>query len=501
MSKDEKRYFTQMVKGSSGGRNNLGLQLFKLINENLSKNNEEIDSKITFTKNKSKLKNNLYNQLLEITSNYSLEKSLYPKLRIQLNKIDLLYNRGMHGATLKLVNATIKQAESIEANKILVELYEYKMNLLQHQNAKIEDSQKISEKGRMAMGKAEAEFESYKLLTDAFVVNRMLGIRKNKKYDKHYKELIEKASQIEKPTSSFKTKYYINSLNSIYHSYYGNEIEEHEATRKTYLLFEESPLVRKYNSASYIVTLNNHAVSKLKIKDYAGAIELFNQMNTDGLSNFEKMTIFQFRAANQLSAYIALGDIENIVGFVKEVVKGLDMHERYFSDLFKVITLINLAEYYFWKKDYGKAKQYTNRLLNESYSNVRRDVVRFAHTFNLIICFESGDMIYLQYLLKTFKTTRKLKNKTRTELWVIQFMEEVLKTVKLANSFYVNKELELLKIVKKHGRSSKSINLQSFDFLVWMRLKTDKKSLREIREEFNTKELTDYVEDRIKQLS
>ena len=45
MSKDEKRYFTQMVKGISGGRNNLGLQLFKIINNNLHKSNEEIDQK------------------------------------------------------------------------------------------------------------------------------------------------------------------------------------------------------------------------------------------------------------------------------------------------------------------------------------------------------------------------------------------------------------------------------------------------------------------------
>ena len=172
MSKDEKRYFTQVVKGISGGRNNLGLQLFKIINDNLQKENREIDRKITFTKNKSKLKNNLYHQLLEITTSHSLEKNLYPKLRVQLNKIGLLYDRGLRKAALKLVNETLKQAESIEANKILVELYEYKISLVQSQNLTVENSHQLTVKGREAMKKAEEEFESFKLLSDGFVIQR-----------------------------------------------------------------------------------------------------------------------------------------------------------------------------------------------------------------------------------------------------------------------------------------------------------------------------------------
>ena len=501
MSKDEKRYFTQMVKKGSGGRNHLGLRLFKLINDNLLKDNEEIDKKITFTKNKSKLKNSLYNQLLEITSNYSLEKSLYPKLRIQLNKIDLLYNRGMHKATLKLVDSTIKQAESIEANKILVELYEYKMNLLQHQNASIEDSHKYSKKGREAMEKAEAEFESYKLLTDAFVINRILGVRKNKKYDKYYEKLHEKAKQIENSASSFKTKYYINSLNSSFYTYHGNEIEGLKAVEKTYLLFEESPLLKKYNTRSYNTTLNNYGVSKLNIKDYVGAIDLFNKMITNGLSNYDKMSVFQFRASNQLSAYIALGDLQTAAKFVKEIEVDLPKYERYFTDLFKVVIFINLSEFYFWRKEFSKAKLYINRLINESYTNVRRDIVRFAYTFNLIICFESGDFTYLQYLLNNFKTTKKLKNKTITETWILHFMEEVLKRTNLTPSFYIKKEIELLNRVLKYGKSPKSINLISFDFLFWMRIKSDHRTFKEIRKEINTKELSVYVKDRIRQLS
>ncbi|MCO6501134.1 MAG: hypothetical protein J5I47_12270 [Vicingus serpentipes] len=181
MTRDEKRYFTQTLKEVNGRKNNLRLRLFDLINNNLIESNEEIDSKITFAKNKSKLKHHLYNQLLEIISNYSLEKTLYSKLRIQLNKIDLLYSRGMHRATLKLVNATIKQAESIEANKILMELFEYRIRLLQYQNSKPEDSYDLSKKAREALQKVIEEFEIFKLLTDTFVTKRVLGEKKNEK--------------------------------------------------------------------------------------------------------------------------------------------------------------------------------------------------------------------------------------------------------------------------------------------------------------------------------
>ncbi|MCO6501135.1 MAG: hypothetical protein J5I47_12275 [Vicingus serpentipes] len=322
-----------------------------------------------------------------------------------------------------------------------------------------------------------------------------------RKYDNYFIQLHEKASQIEGQASSFKAKSQLNNLNSLFYTYYGNNLEASKYSHKLYLLFEEHPIIKKYNVNGYNLAINNYAVSKLHMNDFEGAIKLFNQLDSKEVSNYEKMLVFQYKAGNQLSAHLALGNINSISTFIKEIEDGLLVYEKYLSDLFKVIILTNLSEYYFWAKNYRKAKRYTSNLLNEAYSEIRKDIIRFMYTFNLIISFESGDYDHLNYLLRSYQLNSKLKNKNILERWIESFIEEALKTTKLTASFYVNKELELLNFALKTESLKEGFDLKKFNFLIWIRMKTDTKSLKEIRYEFNTKDLTGYAKDRAKQLS
>ena len=500
MSKDEKRYFTQMVKGISGGRNNLGLQLFKIINNNLHKSNEEIDQKIDFINNKSKLKTNLYTKLLEVTTYYSLENDLHSKLRSQLNTIDLLYRRALYKPCLKLINDSIKKAEKIEANKILAELYEYKIRLLLYQNAKMEESHQLTKKGREAIKKAEEEFESFKLLSDAFAIDKIRS-RQTEKHKQLFKKLYEESIQLKKNTASFNTNYYIDSLIALYHNNQKNYIEHERAAKNVYLLFKENPLMQKHKKHLYNTTLNNYAVSKFRTKDFQGSLNLYKKIDDTGLSPHEKITVFQYLASNKLVAHIHLGDIEGLSTFIQWIEKGLDTYDKHISDLFKIAIFNNLSEYFFWTKDYKKAKLYSNKLLNLSSQNLRRDVIRVTKALILIICFETEDFVYLQYLLNSYKNSRKLKKKTSAELWLVQFMEDAIKRAKIDSSFYIQKELDLLKAVLNSQNSNDPIDLSKFNLLIWLRNKTDQLSLKEILLDYNNNTLTDYIDRRVKQLT
>ncbi|MCO6501143.1 MAG: hypothetical protein J5I47_12315 [Vicingus serpentipes] len=499
MSKDEKRYFTQTVKSNSGGRNNLGLRLFKVINDNLNKTNDEIDAEIAFTNNKSKLKSDLYSKLLEASTIYSLEKDAYSKLRLQLNTIGLLYSRALYKPCLKLVNDSINKANKIEANIMLVELYEYKIKLLQYQNLKMEDSNKLTEKNREALRKVEVEFESFKILFDGFSIVKIQS-RQTTEHKKVFKKLYKKAIALQNASISFNTHYYINTLIALFHNYQKNSVEYERASKNTFLLFEKNILMKKYRKNQYNTAINNYAVSKFQTKDFQGALTLFEKMDDSGLPFHEKMVVFQYLSSNKLVAHIQSGGIGGLSDFIKWIEKGLETYDKYISDLFKITILSNLSEYFFWTKNYKKAKLYSNKLLNLSSPNLRRDVVRVTKALILIICFETEDLVYLQYLLNSYKSSRKLKNKTLAELWLVRFMEDAIKRVKIDSSFYIEKELDLLKIVLNSQNSNDPIDLSKFNLLVWLRSKTDQQPFKEILLEYNNNEIIDYINMRIKQL-
>ena len=369
-----------------------------------------------------------------------------------------------------------------------------------YQNAKMEESHQLTKKGREAIKKAEEEFESFKLLSDAFAIDKIRS-RQTEKHKQLFKKLYEESIQLKKNTASFNTNYYIDSLIALYHNNQKNYIEHERAAKNVYLLFKENPLMQKHKKHLYNTTLNNYAVSKFRTKDFQGSLNLYKKIDDTGLSPHEKITVFQYLASNKLVAHIHLGDIEGLSTFIQWIEKGLDTYDKHISDLFKIAIFNNLSEYFFWTKDYKKAKLYSNKLLNLSSQNLRRDVIRVTKALILIICFETEDFVYLQYLLNSYKNSRKLKKKTSAELWLVQFMEDAIKRAKIDSSFYIQKELDLLKAVLNSQNSNDPIDLSKFNLLIWLRNKTDQLSLKEILLDYNNNTLTDYIDRRVKQLT
>ena len=80
-------------------------------------------------------------------------------------------------------------------------------------------------------------------------------------------------------------------------------------------------------------------------------------------------------------------------------------------------------------------------------------------------------------------------------------MEDAIKRAKIDSSFYIQKELDLLKAVLNSQNSNDPIDLSKFNLLIWLRNKTDQLSLKEILLDYNNNTLTDYIDRRVKQLT
>lgn len=506
MSKDEKKYFTHKNRGK---QTNKSITLFKLIVNNIGLEYSEIDDlvkvKFTSTKNISKLKNQLYHQLLDLTTSHSIEKNLSRKFRVQLNKIDLLYEKGLSEAALKLLNETLKQAKKNEENDVLLQLYQYKLkiNLRLNKGSKVIVS--IEEEGRATIKHLENEFESSILNAKIFSLYKMSDDPpRSSDLDKKNKELYQQVNHLLKKDInflSFKTKFNINQFLSQYYLYYNDLKQEYLHAKLNYLLFKSDPSLKKHNP-SYVNAINNYAISCSRLNKNELSIELLETLyalvNSPSFSEYKKISIFQNVSANLLDNYLITGKINNRSKFIEEIETGLKKHNKHIQKVFKSVILNNLAEYYFWHKEYKKAKKCISLILLESYDQARLDVVRFTYYFNLIIHYELHDYEYLEHLLRTIKTSKFLQHKTAIEIWFLNFIREVLNietTAAVNQQFLQTQEIVLIKVLIKDEEEQ---NFKSFNPSIWLRLKTEKLTLEEVMEEYNKKGSEKYFKDRLK---
>ena len=131
MTSSEKRYFKLDVAKQIGKENKLCVQLFDLIAKSEGKPIEKVEKKIDFTEYPSRLKNYLYESILNSMEGYHAKTSFRIKIRKQISRIENLYDRKLFKQSLVLTKKALKDAEKIDEETFKIQiLYWYIKNLL-----------------------------------------------------------------------------------------------------------------------------------------------------------------------------------------------------------------------------------------------------------------------------------------------------------------------------------------------------------------------------------
>ena len=90
--------------------------------------------------------------------------------------------------------------------------------------------------------------------------------------------------------------------------------------------------------------------------------------------------------------YIVRGEFEKGAELIKEIDVDINHYQGTIPKEIELSLFINIALIYFGLDNFSKTLPFLNKILSESVTNVRNDIVCFARILNLITHFELGNI-------------------------------------------------------------------------------------------------------------
>jgi hypothetical protein len=500
LSSSERRYFKLYVANHIGKQNDLSLKLFDLIARNEGTPIEKIEKRIKFTNHPSRLKNYLYDLILKSLEAYHSKNSISIKIRKLINQIENLYNKALYEQCIVLAKKTLKEAEKIDNQNFKIDILDWHMNALRQLEFKNSDrlDAELWVKQQDSINKIRLEKEFKKLDKAIFNLLKQLGTIRTKENENKLKELFDNPLLSDYSlATSYPAKSNFNSIHANYYQYFGDIKTMGYYLKQNLQLYEDFPATKELEQFNYITCLNNYSLSCAGLGDFEKADYYFSKMENI-IPNTEQIEvkIFEYLSANRLDLYLRSPDLQKGLSLVPKIVADIEKYGKKVSTLFKTVMYSNLCYLFFATEQNKLALKYNNLIIDEESTIFRTDIFRFARIMNLLIHYEMGDKLSINYF---YDATERYLNKNNKiyvfETWFMQFFKALLKLDNTDNKlFFKAKEQELLAILLD---KNERIVISHFNILAWLRTKIDNISFENAIKDYSLIPYEEYMKNRL----
>lgn len=500
LSSSERRYFKLYVANHIGKQNDLSLKLFDLIARNEGTPIEKIEKRIKFTNHPSRLKNYLYDLILKSLEAYHSKNSISIKIRKLINQIENLYNKALYEQCIVLAKKTLKEAEKIDNQNFKIDILDWHLNALrqlEHKNIDLLEKQ-LYAKQTEAINKLKLEKEYRKLSQAIFKLTKQSGTFRSQENKDQLNEMIDNPFLSDySMATSYSSKSEFNNIFASYYSYFDDTKKVKHYTKQNLLLYEDFPARKELNQYNYITLLNNYSLSCSSIGEFEKADYYFSKMeNIVPITNQVEVKIFEYLSANRLDLYLRSGELNKALILTGKIETDLSKFGLRVSILFKTVMYSNLCYLFFAIGQYRNALKYNNLIINSDNDSFRSDIFRFARIMNLLIHYEMGDKLSINYF---YDATERYLNKNNKiyvfETWFMQFFKALLKLDNTDNKlFFKDKEQELLAILLD---KNERIVISHFNILAWLRTKIDNIPFEDAIKDYSLISYEEYIKNRL----
>ncbi|MCO6499569.1 MAG: hypothetical protein J5I47_04215 [Vicingus serpentipes] len=482
MTSSEKRYFKLDVAKQIGKENKLCIQLFDLIAKSEGKAIEKIEKKIDFTEYPSRLKNYLYESILNSMEDYHAKTSFRIKIRKQINRIENLYDRKLFKQSLVLTKKALKDAEKIDEETFKIQiLYWYINNLLSvggEKNNKLAEKLQAQQAETIDRLKLEKEYSK--------ILNKMSALSQNVEPSFQRLKNEEILKILDTPlmkdyslATTFYSKLYFISIHAYAYQYLGKIKKAKEYFEKLLKLYDNYPEIKVLRESIFIDVLNNYAVISNVFYDFQTAEACFKRMEEYVPHRKAVIVqIFESLAANKLNTYLTLPNFEKALNMVNFIETGLEKHAEEMRHNFRIVIYSNLAFLFFAAGEHKKALKY-NELIQEEEKSVTHtsEIFNYAWMREPLIQYEIGNR---EETIRSFNLSKKhLEQRGEVkefEAWFFLFFEKLIQIKEHEKKDFLREEEEkVLSILKKKQENI----IDTFNILSWFRTKIDGVSYEE----------------------
>ena len=489
LSKSEKRQF-KLYAGRLGGNSEKNfMALFSILDKMESFDEKLILQKTNIKKQQiSNSKAHLYRQILVSLRLNPFHQNTKSQIREQLDFATILYNKGLHKQSLKVLDKAKNMALLYEENSLAFEIVELEKtiesqyitrSMITRADDLIAQSTAMSSRNTMLSKLSNLSLQLYSLLLKKGYVRSVEDFEEVKKYfdanlpDYDYKQL------------GLKEKLFLYKAFLWYNFITQDFVACYKYSQKWVDLFYDNPKMKKTNPVFYLKGINYLLESLFLIQHRSKFRSILNYLETEIeqhnflLNENTESLAFLNLYLNKINLYFLEGDFSNGVSFIPEVLDQLELYKNKIDEHHIMVFYYKIASMYFGNANYKQCIFYLEKIIKNKELKMREDLLCFSRILNLVAHYEAGLDQNLDSLIRsTYKFLIKMNELHIVQRKIITFLRGLSNIYPhdLKNAF-INLHDDL-KVYENHPYEKRSF--MYLDIISWLESNIENVSVESI---------------------
>ncbi len=492
LQKAEKRNFKLFSNRNSATSSLKVVLLFDVLDKYPTATDEVIIKKVGLS-NKNQLANlkaHLYRQILASLRIIKAHDSIEIEMHEQLDNARILYNKGLLGQSLKVLERLKEQARDYHQDAIIAQTLslEKKIETLHITRSSSDRAEELSEEALMVSERRKniTLLSNLALQLYSWYVKNGHARSEDEEarlmvfLDKRFADIKTKKLGFYEKLNIYQVKVWSAFIRQDFVSYY-------KFTQKWVDLFHEDEKMIRIETTHYIKGMHNllNALFDLRYykKNYE-VLEQFKEFAASDIANHDEhvhMQTFIYLHSAKFNRYISTGSFYKGIELIPRVVKKLKEYESIVDEHRSLVLNYKIATIYFGHGDYEKSIDFLRIIINDK-PGLRADLQSYARLLHLIAHYEMGNYDIIESLIKSvYRFMAKMQQLTRVEKEMFKF---------LGSSFHMNPRNlsaafeQFYEKIKQFENSRFEVRAYAYlDVHSWIESKIQKKTMAEIIKE------------------
>ena len=489
LSKSEKRQF-KLYAGRLGGNSEKNfMALFSVLDKLEDFDEKQILLKTNIKKQQlSNSKAHLYRQILVSLKLNPFHQNTKMQIREQLDFATILYNKGLHKQSLKVLDKAKNVALVNEEHNLAYEIVELEkivesQYITRSMSTRADDlvtqSKELSERTVLLSKLSNLSLQLYsKLLKKGYV-------RTDEDFEEIKTYFLSSLPEYDFSTLGIKEKLYLYKAFLWYNFITQDFVSCYKYAQKWVDLFYYNPKMKKNNPVFYLKGINYlleslfliQHITKFKSTLYYLEDELKNHNfllneNTESLA-------FLYLYLNKINLYFLEGNFNKGINLIPKVLDGIESYKQKIDEHHIMVFYYKFASLYFGDSQYEKCIFYLEKIIKNKNLKMREDLLCFSRILNLVAHYEAGLDQNLDALIKsTYKFLIKMNELHLVQRKFITFLRGLSNIYPHElKSAFINLHKEL-KVFENHPYEKRSF--MYLDIISWLESKIENVSVESI---------------------
>lgn len=492
LTKSEKRQF-KLYAGRLGGNSEKNfMALFSLLDKMNDFDERQILANTNIKKQQlSNSKAHLYKQILVSLKLNPIHQNTKMQIREQLDFATILFNKGLHQQSLKILDRAKNQALNNEENNLAFEIIELEKvvesqyitrSMSTRADDLIQQSFELSERTSLLSALSNLSLQLYSMLLKKGYVSN------DKDYEEVHRFFTDSMPAYDLKNMGLREKLYLYKAYLWYNFIVQDFVACYRYAQKWVDIFYYHPKMKKNNPVFFLKGINYLLESLFLLQHVTKFRSTLNYLE-DELENHRflinentESLAFLYLYLNKINLHFLEGQFHKGIDLVPEVLDEIENYKNKIDEHHIMVFYYKFASLYFGAGYYEKCIYYLEKIIRNKKLKMREDLLCFTRILNLVAHYEAGLDQNLEAQIKaTYKFLIKMNELHLVQQRIITFLRNLnnIYPHELKKAF-MNLHREL-KAFEDHPYEKRSF--MYLDIISWLESKIENKSVEEIIQE------------------